>query len=132
MKNKYRLKNGSAAAVHGFKTGDFSGADRIEEHNNAILRDVYKRVQFGLVDVAYMSTGNDSGGNLYIISRDTVYKSAVRLSVFWRRGSGENAEFLASSHHTYNTLCEFLRDNSIPSGWLHVGEDWRENIKGVA
>jgi len=57
---------------------------------------------------------------------------AVRVSCFWRRGSGSSAEFLASSHKTYGTLAEFRRDCLLPSGWLHVGADWRENIKGVA
>jgi len=136
MKRKYRLKSAEKAVLHGFHFGDFSGADRIEEHNAAILNDVFKRIQFGLVDFAYINTGNELGGNLYIISRDTVYSSgsfgAVRVTCFWRRGSGSSAEFLASSHKTYGTLAEFRRDCLLPSGWLHVGADWRDNIKGVA
>lgn len=131
MKYKYKLKSGTAAAVHALKTGDFSGVDAVEKHNKNILRDVYKRIQFGLVDVAYMSTGGANGGNLYVVSRDSVYAPAVRVSVFWRRGSGENVEFLASSHHVYSTLAEFLRDPCLPSGWLHVGDDWRYKM-GVA
>ena len=136
MKRKYRLKSAEKAVLHGFHFGDFSGADRIEEHNQAILNDVFKRIQFGLVDFAYINTGGAAGGNLYVISRDTVYSfrgsGAVRVSCFWRRGSGSSAEFLASSHKTYSTLAEFWRDCLLPSGWLHVGNDWRENIKGVA
>ena len=135
MKHKYRLKSAKKAILHGFSFGDFSGADRIEEHNNNILTDVFKRVQFGLVDYAYINTGDALGGNLYIISRDTVYGGnggAVRVSCFWRRGSGSSAEFEASSHKTYGTLAEFRRDCLFPSGWLHVGAAWRENIQGVA
>lgn len=132
MKRKYRLKSAEKAILHGFHNGDFSGADQIEEHNQAILNDVFKRIQFGLVDFAYINTGGAAGGNLYVISRDTVYGGAVRVSCFWRRGSGSSAEFLASSHKTYGTLAEFRRDCLLPSGWLHVGDDWRDNIKGVA
>ena len=136
MKRKYRLKSAKKAILHGFHNGDFSGADQIAEHNQAILNDVFKRIQFGLVDFAYINTGDALGGNLYVISRDTVYSSgsfgAVRVSCFWRRGSGSSAEFLASSHKTYGTLAEFRRDCLLPSGWLHVGADWRENIQGVA
>ena len=136
MKEKYRIKEGSAAAVHCIKFGDYSGIDTIDAHNKKILSDVYKRVQFGLIDYAYIGSGGVNGGNLYIISRDTVYSSgsfgAVRVSCFWRRGSGSDAEFLASSHKVYGTLAEFRRDCLLPSGWLHVGDDWRENIKGVA
>ena len=136
MKHKYRLKSAEKAILHGFHNGDFSGADRIEEHNNNILADVFKKIQFGLVDFAYINTGGAAGGNLYIISRDTVYSSgsfgAVRVTCFWRSGSGSDAEFLASSHKTYSTLAEFRRDCLLPSGWLHVGADWRENIQGVA
>ena len=135
MKRKYRLKNAEKAVLHGFHNGDFSGADRIEEHNAAILADVFKRIQHGLLDVAYMNTGGAAGGNLYVISRDTVYGGnggAVRITCFWRRGSGSDAEFIASSHKTYGTLAEFRRDCLLPSGWLHVGDDWRDNIQGVA
>lgn len=136
MKHKYRLKSAEKAVLHGFHNGDFSGADQIEEHNQAILNDVFKRIQFGLVDYAYINTGGAAGGNLYIISRDTVYSSgsfgAVRVSCFWRRGSGSSVEFEALSHKTYGTLAEFRRDCLLPSGWLHVGADWRDNIKGVA
>ena len=84
----------------------------------------------------FFTDGGAAGGNLYIISRDTVYSfrgaGAVRVSCFWRRGSGSDAEFIASSHKVYGTLAEFRRDCLLPSGWLHVGNDWRENIKGVA
>lgn len=135
MKHKFRLKSAEKAVLHGFHFGDFSGADRIEEHNAAILADVFKRIQFGLVDFAYMNTGGAAGGNLYVISRDTVYGGnggAVRVSCFWRRGSSSDAEFIASSHKTYGILAEFRRDCLLPSGWLHVGDDWRDNIKGVA
>lgn len=135
MKEKYRIKEGSAAAVHCIKFGDYSGLDTIDAHNKKILSDVYKRVQFGLIDYAYIGSGGVNGGNLYIISRDTVYNSglfgAVRVSCFWRRGSGSSAEFIASSHHTYNTLNDFLRNNNIPSGWLYIGPDWRNKL-GVA
>lgn len=135
MKEKYRIKEGSAAAVHCIKFGDYSGVDTIDAHNKKILSDVYKRVQLGLIDYAYIGSGGVNGGNLYIISRDTVYNSgsfgAVRVSCFWRRGSGSNAEFIASSHHTYNTLNDFLRNNNIPSGWLYIGNDWRNKL-GVA
>ena len=136
MKHKYKLKSTDKAFLHGFSFGDFSGADQIEEHNNNILTDVFKRVQFGLVDYAYINTGDALVGNLYVISRDTVYSfrgsGAVRVSCFWRRGSGSSVEFEALSHITYGTLAEFRRDCLLPSGWLHVGADWRENIKGVA
>lgn len=135
MKEKYRIKEGSAAAVHCIKFGDYSGVDTIDAHNKKILSNVYKRVQLGLIDYAYIGSGGVNGGNLYIISRDTVYNSglfgAVRVSCFWRRGSGSNAEFIASSHHTYNTLNDFLRNNNIPSGWLYIGHDWRNKL-GVA
>lgn len=91
MKTKFRLKSAEKAVLHGFHNGDFSGADRIEEHNAAILADVFKRIQYGLIDVAYMNTGGAAGGNLYVISRDTVYGGnggAVRVSCFLRIGSG--------------------------------------------
>ena len=135
MKTKFRLKSAEKAVLHGFHNGDFSGADRIEEHNAAILADVFKRIQYGLIDVAYMNTGGAAGGNLYVISRDTVYGGnggAVRVSCFLRIGSGSSVEFEALSHKTYGTLADFRRDCLLPSGWLHVGDDWRDNIQGVA
>ena len=61
MKRKYRLKSAEKAVLHGFHNGDFSGADQIAEHNKNILADVFKRVQFGLVDYAYINTGGAAG-----------------------------------------------------------------------
>ena len=129
MKTVYRLKSGQKAAIHGFKTGDFSGVDAIDKHNDSVLADVFKRVQFGLSDYAYINTGDRSGGLLYIISRDTVQALAVRVSVFVRYGSGAGVRFYASSHSKFGTVCEFLRGCGIPSGRLIVVGGWYDNLK---
>jgi len=128
MKQIYKIKSGSRAAVHGFEFGDWSGADAIEEHNQTILKDIYKRVQFGLSEYAYMNTGNAAGGLLYIVSRDPQYNGAVRVSVFVRYGSGAAASFVASSHHTYSLLCDFIRGSGLPSGRLFVVGGWYDNL----
>lgn len=123
MKNKIKLKSSKKAAVHSLLFGDCSGFDRIENYNNAVLGDTYKKIQFGLLDYAFISTGGKKGGLLYVISRDTVYTGAVRVSCFVRFGSGDGAEFRASSHKTFCRVCDFLR-YGLPAGWLHFGPGW--------
>ena len=129
MKQVYRIKDGHNAVIHGFETGDFSGADVVQDHNDNILRDVFKRVQLGLSEYAYMSTGNASGGLLYVVSRDTVYASAVRVSVFVRYGSGAGVRFYASSHSRFGSVCDFLRGSGLPSGRLIVVGGWYDRLK---
>ena len=132
MKNVYKLKSGARAAVHAFKTGDFSGIDRISEHNDNILRDVFKRVQFGLSEYAFINTGDDNGGLIYCISRDSQYDLVVRVSVFVRYGSGADARIYASSHKVYSRVNEFLRCG-LPSGRLVLVGGWYDKLKkGVA
>lgn len=129
MKTVYKIKSGNKAAVHGFKTGDFSGVDAIDKHNDSILADVFKRIQFGLSDCAYINTGDRSGGLLYIISRDTVQALAVRVSVFVRYGSDENMRMYASSHSTHCYVKDFLNNCGLPSGRLIVVGGWYDNLK---
>ena len=129
MKTVYKIKSGHKAAVHGFKTGDFSGADAIENKNNSVLADVFKRVQLGLSDYAYVNTGDRSGGLLYIISRDTVQAFAVRVSVFVRYGCGDNVQMFASSHSTHCYVKDFLNNCGLPSGRLVVVGGWYDNLK---
>ena len=131
MRIKYRLKSSGAAVVHGFRFGDFSGADSIMARNDAILRDVYKRIQFGLSEYAYIPDGNKKGGRLFIVSRDPVYSGAVRVSVFVRFGSGPGASFEASSHKTFSRVRDFL-EYGLPSGRLFVVGGWYDLLKGGA
>lgn len=129
MKTVYKIKSGHKAAVHGFKTGDFSGIDAIDGYNNSVLADVFKRVQLGLSEYAYINTGDRSGGLLYIISRDTVQALAVRVSVFVRYGSGENMRMYASSHSKHCYVRDFLNNCGLPSGRLIVVGGWYDNLK---
>lgn len=133
MKSKIKLKSSRAAAVHSLLFGDSSGFDLIENYNNSILADTYKQIQFSLLDYAYISTGSNKGGLLYVISLDTVYVGAVRVSCFVRFGSGDGAVFRASSHKTFGRVCDFLR-YGLPAGWLHFGPGWYVDQfkKGVA
>ena len=133
MKHVYKLKNGSDAVVHAFRFDDWSGADVIEDHNKKILTDVFQRVRYGLSEYAYISTGGTVGGRLYVITRDTVYSDAVRLSCFVRYGSGRDAELIPSSHRTVYRVCDFLR-YGLPSGRLFLVGGWYDDLikKGVA
>ena len=131
MKKVYKLKSGARAAVHAFKTGDFSGVDRISEHNNTILADVYKRVQCGLSDYAYISSGGADGGLIYVISRDTVYSGVVRVSVFVRYGSGRDARIYPSSHKVFKRVKDLL-NYGLPSGRLVVVGGWYDKMVKVA
>ena len=132
MRIDYRLKSSGRAAVHGFRFGDFSGADSIMAKNDDILRDVYKRIQFGLSEYAYISDGDAIGGRLFVISRDPVYSGAVRVSVFIRFGSGSGAAFEASSHKTFLRVRDFL-GYGLPSGRLRVVGGWYDDLlKGGA
>lgn len=131
MKMTYKLKNGSSAVVHAFRFDDWSGAQTIEDHNRTVLIDVFQRVRFGLSEYAYMCTGNESRGLLYVISRDPVYGGnggAVRVSVFVRFGSGASASFDASSHKVYKTVNEFLRGRELPSGRLFLVGGWYDDL----
>ena len=129
MKTVYKIKSGHKAAIHGFKTGDFSGIDAIYSYNNSVLSDVFKRVQLGLSEYAYINTGDRSGGLLYIISRDTVQAFAVRVSVFVRYGCGDNVQMFASSHNTHCYVKDFLKNCGLPSGRLVVVGGWYDNLK---
>ena len=129
MKTVYRIKDGHNAVIHGFNSGDFSGADAVQAHNDDVLRDVFKRVQLGLSEYAYMSTGDSSGGLLYVVSRDTVQALAVRVSVFVRYGSGENMRMYASSHSKYCYVHDFLNNCGLPSGRLVVVGGWYDELK---
>lgn len=132
MKTVYKLKSGARAAVHAFKTGDFSGIDRINEHNDNILRDVFKRVQFGLSEYAFINTGNDNGGLVYCISRDSQYDLVVRVSVFVRYGSGADARIYPSSHKVFKRVKDLL-NYGLPSGRLVVVGGWYDKLlKGAA
>lgn len=134
-KEKHYLKSAKRAIIHGFHSGDFAAADAIEERNFRIMSDLYKRLQYGLIDCFYINSGKAKNGNLYLFTRDTVYSDgcfgAVRVSVFWRKGSGVDVEFIPLSHHTFNTLVDFKNYNFLPCGWVYVGADWRYKM-GVA
>lgn len=132
MKTVYKIRSAKKAIEHGFNTGDFSGADAIENNNNSVLADVFKRVQLGLSEYAYINTGDRSGGLIYIISRDTVQELAVRVSVFVRYDSGENMRIYASSHSTHCYVKDFLNNCGLPSGRLVVVGGWYDNLKGGA
>lgn len=124
MRKIFRLKSASAACVHGFHSGDFSGYEAIKQHNDSILSDVYKRVQFGLSDYAYINTGNAGGGLIYIISRDTVYNNAVRVSVFYRAADGG---IYANSHKTLARVKDLL-NYGLPAGRLFVVGGWYDEL----
>lgn len=123
MKEKYRIKSAARAAAHGFRTGDFSGDDTITEKNQAVLDSLYRRLRNGEVDYYYLSTGNARGGNVYVFSRDTKYSRAglgvVRVSCFWRNGSGGEAELIPQSHCRFHTLNDYHR-YGLPCGWVRV------------
>ena len=91
-------------------------------------RDVFKRVQFGLSEYAYINTGDDNGGLVYCISRDSQYDLVVRVSVFVRYGSGADARIYASSHKVYSRVNEFLRCG-LPSGRLVLVGGWYDELK---
>ncbi len=124
MKTTYKLKSASAACVHAFHYGDFSGYEAIKQHNDSILSDVYKRIQFGLSDYAYINTGDARGGLIYIISRDTVYNNAVRVSVFYRAADGG---IYATSHKTLARVKDLL-NYCLPSGRLFVVGGWYDKL----
>lgn len=129
MKTIYKLKQIPENIISvALRDLDFSAVDAINEENNSILRDVYKRVQFGLSDYAYISSGNASGGLIHCVSRDPQYNLAVRVSVFVRYGSGRDARIYPSSHKVFSTLNEFLR-YGLPSGRLIVVGGWYDELK---
>ncbi len=128
MKTTYKLKNTKKAVLHGFHTGDFVAADAMEEHNNTILADVYKRIQLGLYDYAYISSGGADGGLIHVISRDTVYSGVVRVSVFVRYGSGDTVRMYPSSHQILKRVKDLL-NYGLPSGKLIVIGGWYDELK---
>ena len=122
MKEKYYLRNGCRATIHAFRTGDFSGADMISEKNGEIMRELYRRLQESDIDYFYIASGKHDNGHVYLFTRDAVYSRGtgiVKVSVIWRKGNGENTEFIPLSHHRFNTLCEYMRYGT-PHGWVHV------------
>jgi hypothetical protein len=132
MKTIYNLKDDNKAVIHGITYGDFSDADAMEEHNNTILADVYKRIQFGLSDYAYISSGGADGGLIHVVSRDTVYSGVVRVSVFVRYGSGRDARIYPSSHNVFKRVKDLL-NYGLPSGRLVVVGGWYDKLlKGAA
>jgi hypothetical protein len=127
----FRLKSAIAACAHGFHSGDFSGYEAIKQHNDSILSDVYKRVQYELSEYAYITTGDSAGGAVYVISRDPQYVGAVRVSVFIRYGCNADARFYPSSHKTFKRVKDLL-DYGIPSGRLFVVGGWYDDMmRGV-
>ena len=94
----------------------------ISEKNGEIMRGLYRRLQEGDIDYFYIPSGKHDNGHVYLFTRDTVYSRGtgiVKVSVIWRKGNGENTEFIPLSHHRFNTLCEYMRYGT-PHGWVHV------------
>lgn len=132
MKVTYKLKNTEKAVLHGFHTGNFTAADAMEEHNNTILADVYKCIQCGLSEYAYITKGDEKGGLVYIISRDTVYPGAVRITTVVRHGSVDTVRMYPSSHKVLKRVKDLL-NYGLPSGRLVVVGGWYDKLlKGAA
>ena len=128
MKRVYKLKKISKRLIsEAWHSGDFSRVDAINNYNDSILRDVYKRVQYELSEYAYITTGDSAGGVIYVISRDPHYVGAVRVSVFVRMGGGSEARFYASSHQTFKRVKDLI-NYGFPSGRLFVVGGWYDKL----
>lgn len=128
MKRVYKLKKISKNTIsEAWRSGDFSRVDAIHDKNNAVLADVYKRIQFCLTDYAYINSGNNNGGAVYVISRDPQYVGAVRVSVFIRYSCNADARFYPSSHQTFKRVKDLL-NYGIPSGRLFVVGGWYDKL----
>ncbi len=79
MANKYYLRRGYNASIHGFRTGDWSKSDEIHDHNENIYQTVFNRVVSGKVGVIYQRIP----GHIVIISRSTRAGYILQISHAW-------------------------------------------------
>ncbi len=128
MKRVYKLKKISKRLIsEAWRSGDFSMVDAIDDYNDSILRDIYKRVQYELSEYAYITTGDSAGGAVYVISRDPQYVGAVRVSVFIRYCCNADARFYPSSHKTFKRVKDLL-NYGLPAGRLFVVGGWYDEL----
>ena len=107
--NKYYLRRGYNASIHGFRTGDFSKSDEIHAQNTETLATIYKRVLSGEVGAIYQNIP----GHFVILTRSTRKGVLLQVSHAWRTETGE---IIPTSHNNIKCLEDFIKDKYFYEG----------------
>lgn len=115
---RYYLKSCQRASIKGFRTGDFSEAEAINEHNEEILRGLFNKLVSGeikLFSCRYKSSNtsnNDVWENVTAWHRSTRPGVLVQESHMWIR----NGEIIPCSHQDLNSFEDLLEHRGYTLG----------------
>lgn len=115
----YYLYSASKAAIKGFRTGDWSESDRINEHNEGVLKDLFEQLVSGKINVFYSKwkskdtrqTG-DVWENLTVWHRSTRPGVLVQESHMWIK----NGDLIPCSHQNLNSFEDLIKEQGYTLG----------------
>lgn len=105
---KYYLKTGYKATLKGFKTGDFTEADNIHQHNNDILTGLYNKLISGEISTFYQRTKD----HLIIAHLSTREGVQVQVSHNWIK----DGQIIPCSHDNINSPEELIKEHPFYTG----------------
>lgn len=100
---RYYLKSGQKEALHGFKTGDWSKSEAIDNHNENILADLYNKLLTGQISAFYQRTKDNK--HLIIAHKSTRPGVIIQVSHNWII----NGEIIPCSHDNINSFSDLLK-----------------------
>lgn len=116
MANKYYLRRGYNASIHGFRTGDWSKSEEVHNHNENIYHTVFNRVVSGQVGVIYQRIP----GHIVIVSRSTRAGYILQISHAWIK----DGKIIPTGHANIKDFSDFLYNTD----YFYSGAYFREVI----
>ena len=115
----YYLYSGQKAAIKGFRTGDWTESDRIHEHNEGVLRDLFGQLVSGKIKVFYTRyKAKDTRGTGDVWINQTVWHRSTRPGVLVQESHMwiKNGEILPCSHQDLNSFEDLLEHQGFTTG----------------
>ena len=114
---KYYLKSGYRAALEGLKTGNWSKADAIQEHNENIYKTIFNRVVSGEAKLIYQRIP----GHIVFITRSTRPGVLLQISHAW---INKDKTITPTGHANINDFSDFLHNTD----YFYTSQYFREFI----
>ena len=116
MRDNY-LYSAQKATIKGFRTGDWSEAERIDKHNEEVLRDLFEKLVNGEINVFFSRyetkpRNEDRWESCTAWHRSTRPGVLVQESHMWFK----NGECIPCSHQNLNSFEELMDHNGYTLG----------------
>ena len=105
---RYYLKSGYKASIKGFKTGNFSEVEKINDHNDTILANLYGGLLDGSISVFYQRTKD----HLIIAHKSTRPGVIAQVSHNWII----DGQIIPVSHANINSFSDLLKEHPFYEG----------------